>query len=137
MPVTLYQLAKRLKLSDNPPRLSHIGNLIYQKYRDQYGINPPKVEQVENGKTFTVNNYPDSFTDLITEALKGWKETPKREKIVEPAPNFKPFKENGLTGLKSETTTFIGMPQFNEPKKKEVSTKRAGKRPRTNKPFIK
>ncbi len=45
---------------------------------------------------------------------------PKRKRISSPKPvpvsHLKAFKEYGFTGLKSDTVTFVGIPQLNDKK---------------------
>ncbi len=127
MSITILTESKKLNLPYNQFRLSHAGNIASQLYRDQFGTNPPKIEQVEGNKTFVVSAYPDEYAGLIAIALKEWKPSAPKVKIVSPEPPKAVF-DNPPTAI---TNPYQNLPEVS------MKPKRVGKRPRIKRPVNK
>lgn len=67
--ITVYTLLKESGLEFSRFDIMEIGETVSMAYLMDFDKNPQQVEQVEDGKTFTVNSYPDDFRERMEKII--------------------------------------------------------------------
>jgi hypothetical protein len=73
MPLTISNVASKMGLVLSSDKLQEVGHAVAKAYKQKYGENPSKHEQLCGGAVRSVNSYTERDRDLVEAVLATFK----------------------------------------------------------------